>query len=399
MPSREAKRWQHHAENKVMRGVRKQVRRNREPDVVRHKDWMPDSVEQLDQFDDMDVPTVERVMPRGEQERRRSVMAQALAALVANEGGNEEAPPVEGSDGIRGVVVEVSSGHVRVDVDGETRICGLHGNLTAQETGMTNVVAVGDDVVIAADGSGGGSVRAVMPRRSALVRPDVFHSHLRQVIAANLDQVLIVASWRDPAVWLELIDRYLIAAARNNLQPVVCLNKVDLAGSTDEYLAVMQPYAECGYRLIYASAHRGDGVDELRAALLGKTSVLAGLSGVGKSSLLNAIEPGLQLSTGDVSGHDHLGRHTTTQVTMRPLRMGGYVVDTPGIRQFGLSGLRRRDLQGFYPEMVPFRGQCRFTDCLHVDEPDCAVRAAVAAGRFPRTRYETYGKVLATLKE
>lgn len=380
-----------------MRTVRKQIKRNREPDPVRRKDWMPGDPDNLEEYD-VEAAPVERVMPRGEQERRRRVLAQAMAALAeADDNGAGSDSPAIAAEGRRGVVVEVSSGQCRVEVEGEALLCRLRGSLTAQDTGHTNVVAVGDEVLVSDDGHDGGVVEAVLPRRSALARPDVFHSHLRQVIAANVDQLLVVASWREPAVWLELIDRYLIAAQRHNLAPVICLNKVDLAEDAAECRATMQPYADAGYRVIHASAVTGDGVDELREALRGKTTVLAGLSGVGKSSLLNAVEPGLRLATGDVSDHDHLGRHTTTQVSMRRLGIGGSIVDTPGIRQFGLAGLRKRDLQTYYPEMAPLAAECRFADCLHQEEPDCAVRAAVETGSLARGRYVTYLKVLATL--
>jgi ribosome biogenesis GTPase len=281
-------------------------------------------------------------------------------------------------------------------MQGQDLLCGLRGSLSAQETGFTNVVAVGDHVIVSPDGAGRGVVEAVLPRRSVLARPDVFASHLQQVIVANADQLLIVASWREPAVWLELIDRYLIAAERHNLLPVICVNKVDLAEDEDICRAKLRPYVDLGYRVLFTSALTGAGVDELRDLLRDKTTVLAGLSGVGKSSLLAAVQPGLRLRTADVSDSGE-GRHTTTQVTLLKLDPGGFVVDTPCIREFGVSGLEKGELIRFYPEIAAVAGECHFGNCSHIAEPDCAVREAVRQGRVPEARYHSYQKIYVTL--
>jgi ribosome biogenesis GTPase len=229
------------------------------------------------------------------------------------------------------------------------------------------------------------------------VRPDVFHGHLQQVIVANADQLLVVSSWRDPVLWLELVDRYLITAERNGLSPIICANKVDLAENRADYYAAFQPHLCLGYPVLFTSALTGEGISELQEVLRGRTTVLAGISGVGKSSLLAAVQPGLQLRTGEVNVHRHQGRHTTSQVTMLRLGMGGFVVDTPGIREFGLTGLRRGDLVRFYPEILASGQGCRFTDCSHIHEPGCAVGAAVRRGRVPATRYHSYKKIYETL--
>ncbi|MBN1138797.1 MAG: ribosome small subunit-dependent GTPase A [Anaerolineae bacterium] len=396
MPSNGKRVQMDYQEQKQMRQARKQIKPNREK-RVRHKEWLPAS---LDDLEELGGPQDERVMPRGERERRQSLLAAALAELREEK---EETTLPTSLLGEPGTVVEVSSSLCRVELDSRVLLCSVRGSLSAEDTGYTNVVAVGDRVIVSQEGGEQGIVEAVQPRRSVLVRPDVFHSHLEQVIVANADQLLIVASWRDPALWPELVDRYLIAAERNRLAPVICVNKVDLAKDIAECHAALQPYVNLGYRVILTSALTGKGVGKLKDTLRGKTTVLAGLSGVGKSTLLNAVQPGLQLRTAEVSDYDHSGRHTTTQVNLLkldavgPNRLGGYVVDTPGIREFGLKGLRRNELVQYYPEIAAAASRCRFGDCTHTHEPGCAVKAAVRQGSVARTRLDSYTGILAAL--
>jgi len=385
----------HREVRRTMRQVRKQIKRNRQPKPARRKNWMPDSFDDLDEL--YDLPQAERIMPRGERERRQAVMDAALATLEEQDSADEELPATEEPLGLQGVVVEVSSGLCRVDVGGRSLTCALRGSLTAQDTGFTNVVAVGDEVIVSENSSKQGVVEAVLPRRSVLARPDVFYRHLKQVIVTNADQLLIVASWRDPIFWPELTDRYLIAAERNNLLPLICVNKIDLAEDVTDYQSALRPYLHLGYRVLFTSALSGEGVNVLREALRGRMTVLAGLSGVGKSSLLSAIQPGLQLRSGEVSERSGEGQHVTSQVNLFRLDVGGFVVDTPGIREFGLSGLHRAELARFYPEMTAVQGSCRFSDCSHLHEPGCAVRAAVRQGAVSATRYHNYRKIYAEL--
>jgi ribosome biogenesis GTPase len=396
VPSREEKQWHHYSENKTMRKVRKQIKRHRKTKRVRRKDWVPDSLDDLDALYDLDIPTEERIMPRGERERRQAAISAALSRIQQEQ---EQQALVEQNrtSETHGMVIEVSSSLCRVQSDGRTLVCGIRGALSAEDTGYTNVVAVGDHVIFSEQGDGQGVVETVLPRRSILARPDPFYVHLQQVIVANADQLLIVASWREPSFWPELVDRYLIAAERSNLKPVLCVNKVDLADTLTDCRALLRPYQELGYPLILTSALRTQGIDELRAAMADRTTVLAGLSGVGKSSLLNAIEPGLELRTKTVSDHSHSGRHTTTQVNLFELQIGGYVIDTPGIREFGLSGLRRGELIRFYPEIAAADGRCRFRNCAHSHEPGCAVKEAVQRGTVAKTRYESYLSICETL--
>jgi ribosome biogenesis GTPase len=376
-------------QRRQMQKVKKQLKRNHQPKPARRKDWLPGDFSDADDFE---VEQSERVMPRGERERRRVILTTALAQAEMEQN-PRDALPEEPIIGQRGVVVEVSSGLCRVDLDGRTLMCGLRGALSAEDTGFTNIIAVGDEVIIFDDGSGHGVVEKVLPRRSVLARPDVFYNHLQQVIVANADQLLIVAAWRNPTLWLELVDRYLIAAERNKLTPIICVNKIDLAEDLAACQTALQPYQALGHQVILASALTGVGIDMLREVLRGRMTALAGLSGVGKSSLLAAVQPGLQLRTAAVSETSGEGRHTTTQVSMLPLTIGGFVVDTPGIREFGLSGLPKSELIQFYPDLAAVAAGCRFANCTHRHEPGCAVKAAVTAGTLPATRYKNYQKI------
>jgi ribosome biogenesis GTPase len=395
VPSRTKKHWQHLEAANSMRKIRKEIKHNRKPKRVRRKDWSSYSFDDLDALDVIDLPQSERVMPRGERERRQSNLRKALAAREEEGNPSKETPPPAAEiQGTEGVVVQVSSSLCRVEVGQRSLICSLRGSLSAEETGFTNIVAVGDEVIVSAkNGSDEGVVEAILPRRSALVRPDVFYSHLQQVVVANADQLLIVASWREPHIWLELIDRFLIAAERCNLRPIICVNKIDLAEDIEVPKATCQPYRDLDYQVIFTSAITGKGVGKLRKALSDRTSVLAGLSGVGKSSLLSAIQPGLQLRIGQVNEERGEGRHTTTQVMMHQLERGGFVADTPGIREFGLSGLRQSGLAHCYPEIAAAAERCRFGDCSHIHEPDCAVKADVKQGDISEARYHSYQKI------
>jgi len=396
LSSRQEKRIEQWQAEKAQRTQRKLVKRNRQPDRVRDKSWKQFDSHDPDVWEEVEIGGNERIMARDEKERRFALSSGALASRHAAQG----IGATPRADGQRGVVTEVASGICRVHVDGRTLLCTLHSALGAAETGFTNVVAVGDDVRVASEDGQWGIIMAVLPRRSALVRADwrddYHNSNLRQVIVANADQLLIVAAWRDPVIWLELIDRYLIAAQRNNLTPIICVNKVDLAADRAACHSAVRPYIELGHRVLWTSAVSGEGVDELREMLRERITVLAGVSGVGKSSLLALIQPGLHLHTAEVSAFDRQGRHTTTQVSMYRLDIGGYVADTPGIREFGLAGLTRRELVSFFPEIAAMQG-CRFADCAHLREPGCAVRAAVRQGTVPLSRYESYRKIYESL--
>jgi ribosome biogenesis GTPase len=400
VPSRTEKQWEHHQEHKTLRKVRNQLKRNRKRKRVRQREWrelcdydVSDALDDPDLVDQLDIPQRERVVPRGERERRQAMIDAALRMLNETADG-EPLSPLPGQEGL---VIEVSTGLCRVQLDDRTVVCGVRGSLSATDTGYTNVVAVGDRVRVVLEGAEDGAIEQVLPRRSVLARPDVFHRHLSQVVVANADQLLIVVAWREPKLWPELIDRYIIAAQRSELTPILCVNKVDLAERTAVCRKEVEPYLTLGYRTLFTSALNGEGIDELERLLRGRTTVLAGMSGVGKSTLLNAIQGGLDLRTAEVSEYSHTGRHTTSQVNLIRLDVGGYVVDTPGIREFGLSGLRQGELVRFYPEIAALKPGCRFADCTHSHEPGCAVRLAARQGRLSAMRLQNYQRIRESL--
>jgi len=368
----------------------------------RKKDWIPDA---WDEWDDLEYPVVEKVMPRGSEDRRRKVAKLATdsggrSERVADPGGVDSPP---GSDSREhGLVVEVSSGKCRVNLKGESMLCHLRGNLRKTESEYANAVSVGDRVIISQEGQNTGVVETVLPRKNILARPHSTDKSLQQIIVTNVDRLLIVASWREPNLWPELIDRYLITAQRNQIDPVICINKVDLVEDEAELQTVTEVYRDLGYPLLLTSMVSGQGIDELESLLKDGTTVLAGLSGVGKSSLLVAVQPDLNLRTANVSQRGLFtgqGRHTTTQSSLWHLSNGGIVIDTPGIRKFGLADMRRGQLAQAYPEMVPLLGNCRFANCSHSNEPECAVRSAVDSGTISSLRFKNYTQILDCLQE
>jgi ribosome biogenesis GTPase len=211
-----------------------------------------------------------------------------------------------------------------------------------------------------------------------------------------VDQLLIVASVRKPPLTAGSIDRYIIAGEAGGLDPVICINKTDLARDESEYVGLARMYEEMEYPVLLTSARQRTGLDRLKDALRGKSTVLAGHSGVGKSSLLNAIQPGLKLKTGPVTTK---GRHVTAWTSLLKLDIGGYVVDTPGIREFTLWEIEKRDVAQFFPQIWELSHDCRMPDCIHLHEPDCAVQAAVESGEVPRSRYDSYVRIVETIEE
>jgi ribosome biogenesis GTPase len=377
---------------------RKRIKPNRKPKLARERNWRERYLSgELDQ-EELDSRQVERIVPRSREEKLieiRTKVEQELTQQAPPDIDQQETP----KDGQTGTVIQISTSIYHVDLGDTVLLCAVRGSLTASETGYTNIVAVGDKVLVSPGDAGHGVIEHVLPRRTVLARPDVWNEDLSQIVVANVDQLLIVSSWEEPPLWLELIDRYLIAASEGGLESLICLNKIDLAESEQDYEPEMSIYEDLGYQVLYTSVETGQGIDELRQHLEQRSTVLAGLSGTGKSSLLMAVQPDLQLRIAQVSHDTGAGRHTTTQVSLLKLDEGGYVVDTPGIRELGLISTRRHELILHFPEIAEMVSQCRFNDCTHLHEPGCAVKEAVEDGRIPWSRYASYQSIYESLPE
>jgi ribosome biogenesis GTPase len=301
------------------------------------------------------------------------------------------------SEALHGVVLRAQSGFYWVQTDAGIVECKLRGRLK-RERQNSDIAVIGDDVQIALVGPAEGAIEAVLPRRSRLARRSAGSraAYKEDVLVANVNQVLLVFACAQPAFTPRMLDRYLVICESSQLEPVVVATKVDLV-TPDEAQALLAPYERIGYRVIYVSTHTGQGIDAVRAGLAGRISVVTGKSGVGKSSLLNAVVPELNLATSAVSALLGKGRHTTTVAELHPLSLpgGGYVADTPGIREIGLWNMAPEDLDWCFRELRPYLGQCYYAGCTHIHEPDCAVRAAVIAGAVDERRYDSYVRLRA----
>ena len=278
--------------------------------------------------------------------------------------------------------------------DGRLVVCQIPGRLK-QEKQDTAIVAAGDRVAITVNPDGGGLVESVVDRTRVISRarpaPDKrsILSDQEQVLVANPDQVVLVFSIRQPRPSLRKLDRFLVVSEMNELPAVICVNKIDLV-EPGQAEAVFALYEGLGYLVLYTSAITGQGIAKLRDQLQNKISVLTGSSGVGKSSLLNAVQPDLGLRVREVSQATEKGLHTTRHVELVPLEVGGYVADTPGIRSLAVFDLEPGELDGYFREIAPLVAGCQFSDCTHRHEPRCAVRAAVEDGRISEARYDSY---------
>lgn len=288
-----------------------------------------------------------------------------------------------------GVVIAREGSTYRVHTPGGELTAVLRGKLKQKDDDR---VTVGDVVELDVETDGGAAITAIQPRRSMLSRRAAGSGKRRgQPIAANVDQVVVVAAAQDPEANARQLDRFFVIAEANQLPAALIVNKIELNRAMSETLA--RRYAPAAYQVIATSVKAPENITAVRDLLAGRVSVLAGASGVGKSSLLNMLEPGLKLRVGAISEKWRTGKHTTTAAEMVPLALGGYVVDTPGMREVGAWGIAVEELGACFPEFRPFLGHCRFDNCRHLNEPACAVRQAAAEGKFDPDRMVSYERI------
>ncbi len=366
----------------------------------------------MDEDDFEDLPLRQK---RG-QRRSEGIVRRAermQAPPPARAAGDEAPDPTVAGEAL---VVAISRGQCEVELAGEILLCHLPKALAQVQQ---SDLAVGDRLRVARRPNGELVAAQVLPRQSRLSRPDPLLAHRERVLAANLDLAVVVTALRKPALATGLLDRFLVALAHGGVPAAIVVNKYDLAESSapdtnagsagsagnsaqeDPELARLAPYRALSIPFLFCSAKSGRGLEELRALLAGKTVVFVGHSGVGKSSLLAALQPELDVRIGEVSALNSRGRHTTTRARIYRLPHETRVIDTPGIREFGLWKLSRAELALYFEEFESLAPNCRFNDCSHSHEPNCAVRDAAGSGALDPAldpgRYETYLRILASL--
>lgn len=295
---------------------------------------------------------------------------------------------------VEGIVISSTGSWYEVDTEHGRLSCRIRGRLRLKGVRSTNPVVVGDRVVVEPDGDSSAIVE-IIPRRNYVIRRASNLSKESHIIAANVDHALLIVTLHAPSTPKEFVDRFLVTCEAYKVPVTIVLGKADTltdeaAEEATEFTAI---YEDAGYEVIRLSSITGEGIEQIRAMLAGHTTLVAGNSGVGKSTLVGSIDPTLDIRTGEISESHHKGKHTTTFSTMYPIE-GGYIIDTPGIKGFGLIDIDSKELCRYFPEMMRLAPDCRFYNCTHTHEPGCAVQEAVKEGTVAWSRYESYLKIL-----
>ncbi len=338
-----------------------------------------------DEPNSVDLPSVERISGKGDLTRHRTIIA------AGDDAGTGVLRAVDESQCRSGRVLSAAGLNCIVsDSAGHRYECTVRRMVRTMSRVERGAVIAGDTVQFKAVDRQHGVIERVDPRRTTLARGT---KGKEQVIAANIDQALIVASAADPPLKTNLVDRLLISAHKGGVKPILCINKSDLIDAV-RLQPVLGLYARLGYDVILTSAATSTGIEELQRLLRGRETVTAGQSGVGKSSLLNAVQPNLRLETDAVSDWTRKGRHTTRTAVLHELDFGGWVVDTPGMRQMQLWDVRPEEVEGYFVEFRPFVPRCRYADCSHTHESGCAVKRAVDRDLISPVRYASFLKIV-----
>ncbi len=296
---------------------------------------------------------------------------------------------------IRGTVIRATGSWYEVMHGGGVIRCRIRGRLRLRGVRSTNPVVVGDEVCCASDEGGEWNITDIAPRRNYIIRRASNLSKESHIIAANIDRALLLATLSEPSTPPEFIDRFLVTCQAYGIPVTILLAKADTLHREPERAAeFLDTYRKAGYEVVEVSSFDGTGIGRVKELMRGCTTLLSGNSGVGKSTLVGTVSPGLDIRTGAVSESHGKGRHTTTFSTMYPLEGGGYVIDTPGIKGFGLIDIDNHELWHYFPEMISRSSECRFYNCTHTHEPGCAVMRAVECGDIALSRYESYLKML-----
>jgi ribosome biogenesis GTPase len=299
-------------------------------------------------------------------------------------------PAIDESPAIQGLILRAQSGFFEVETSRGAIMATLRGRLKEKRR-ETDLAAVGDRVRVRILEDGSGLIESVEPRTRVLSRRAPGRQ-LEQVLVANPDQALFVFAAADPDPNFRMLDRFLVLAERESIPAMICVNKMDLVERKSAE-AEFGEYRSLGYPVLYSSAKTGRGIRRLHKQLRGQLTVLAGPSGAGKSSILNALDPELRLPTGDVQQASRKGTHTTVYPQLIPIRGGGYVADTPGLKALALWDIEPDELDAYFPEMRGLVAECDFSDCTHIHEPGCAVLEAVSGGRISPERYDSYRRI------
>lgn len=291
-----------------------------------------------------------------------------------------------------GIVILSTGSNHSVEFEGNTYFCKIKGKLRLKDFRSTNPVAVGDivDFEIADDTSG--IIVKIHDRKNCILRKSTNLSKDTQVLAANIDQAIFVYTMRNPETTTVFLDRFLVSAESYSIPTVIVFNKSDIYAKSefDDLAEIMATYDEIGYKIILCSIEKSKNLEAIEEVLKDKTSVISGHSGVGKTSIINAMIPNFNLKTSLLSESHQSGKHTTTFAQMLKLPFGGYIIDTPGIRGFGLVNLKKQEIYHYFPEFFKASHQCKYQNCTHINEPECAVKNAIELGEISYSRYKSY---------